>query len=243
MLGAGPLEHRDVVRVIDPATWDSDVPGVMWHDPEHGEFFAYHVTDAPERLQAFLERGGHLIKAYGPKGQHAELGPGLYLSGNPRYWVGRSSDKWSFLPRLSPVELDRLVAALEREAERLYAQRHLTGSEYDVAIRDLGYVRDGLYGPEALLFLASLPYAVPFWEPKFLEPLGIAPGQAPAVLKVWLKGSFAELNRTNPSAQALRFLRRAGLDGAFTRASMGTNPELVVWNPEAVTAVVREERL
>ena len=85
-----------------------------------------------------------------------------------------------------------------------------------------------------MLELANQPYAIAFWRPSFLEPLGIEPGRPPSVVEVNVVGRLAELNRSMPPAKLLRTMRRSGLQGAFTRMGMGANAELVLWDSRAV---------
>jgi hypothetical protein len=61
----------------------------------------------------------------------------------------------------------------------------------------------------------------------------IDPGRKPHVIEIRIVGKLAEI-RKGYDAALFRRLRRAGVVGAFTRASMGTNPELVLWEPRAI---------
>ena len=230
---ARDVDLPGVRRVVDVRAED-DIRGIGWKD--NNEMVTYHVTDRPIELVRFLRRARNLVASYGEKGASAELGPGLYVSGNPDFWVARARGKWSFLKSITRPELDRLTRALRREIERLRQGRRITEGEYENALRDLRYVAEDRYEPDTLIQFAGQPYSVAFWQPAFLEPLGIRPGATPGVVEVRLRGRFAELERSRPSASLLRTLRRARLQGAFTRAGMSSNPELVVWDRRAITS-------
>ena len=218
----------DVRGILDTRRGE-DVRGIG--HAEGNVLIAYHVTDRPHEIVRLLRRRPNLVSRYGEKGKTAELGPGFYTSGNPGYWVGRARGKWNFLGRLPPGKIYALTGALTKEVEE---DRSLTESERTRALRDIRLVETGIYDPEMLTFLANLPYAIPFWQPSFLRPLGITPGETPGVVELKVRGRFAELTRSHPPASLLRTLRRAGLQGAFTRSGISTNPELVIWDPRAV---------
>lgn len=229
----GISDHPDFVRLWDTRALRSgdDIPGIGRE--VSGALETYHVTDQPERVLSVLRKGGALQAAYGEKGQHAELGPGLYASGVPDFWISRAREKWAFLTTITEPELGKLLGALELELAR--HGRWLTEQERAIAERDLDLVRRGVYQPTVLTQFATQPYGIAFWRPAFLEPLGITPGRTPSVIALRVEGMLAELARSNPDPVLLRTLRRAGVAGAFTRASMATNPELVIWNAAAIT--------
>ena len=212
-----------------------DIPGIGFI--ENGALVTYHVTDDPERVRRMLARGDvRLMAAYGKAGQHSELGSGLYVSGNPDFWVGRARGKWDFLKTLSGDKLHLLLILLRDEIEDLKKKKWLSSSEYERGIRDLKYVEDGHYDATILTMFAGQPYNIAFWKPEVLKPLGIEPGRKPRVLEIRVAGELADI-RGGYSAPLFRRLRRAGVVGAYTRASMATNPELVIWNPRAVKSV------
>lgn len=224
----------DVRRVYDTRDMEDgyEIGGIgVVYD---GALQTFHVTDHPEKLIASLKRHANVVSAYGPKGAHAELGPGLYLSGVPHFWMNRAHGKWSFLDTLPQSKANRLVDALADRIDEDRASGRLTRSEVTRADRTMDGVRSGSYGASALLELAQQPYAIAFWRPSFLEPLGIEPGRPPSVVEVNVVGRLAELNRSMPPAKLLRTLRRSGLQGAFTRMGMGANAELVLWDSRAV---------
>jgi hypothetical protein len=232
------LEHRELRRVLDTKTLreGDDVPGVGYADGS-GALVTYHVTDNPEAVSALVARKGRLMAAYGEKGKWSELGPGLYVSGNPHFWVGRARGKWDFLKRLTPTQTAALLTRLRSDLEEMHKRRWLSANEYSNAVRDLGLVDQGHYEPTVLTMMAGQPYNIKLWEPSYLAPLGIEPGRKPRVLEVRIVGKFAELGGSHPDVTLLRTLRRGGVAGAYTRAGMATNPELVIWDPKAVVSV------
>lgn len=226
--------NGEVARIYDTRTMEDGYEisgiGIVYN----GAMETFHVTDKPQAILRAVKRRTNVVAAYGPKGAHAELGPGLYLSGVPQFWMGRAAGKWSFLDTLPPSKTGRLVDALAERVDEDRANGRLTRNEVSRADRTLDGVRSGAYGASALLELAGQPYGISFWRPSFLGPLGIEPGKSPSIVELNVVGRFAELNRSMPSAKVLRALRRSGLQGAFTRMSMGTNAELVLWDSRAV---------
>ena len=237
-LGHEQLRRVVVTRLLPKG---DDIPGVGYADGT-GALVTYHVTDNPEAVVAIVRRRGRLMAAYGEKGSHSELGPGLYVSGNPAYWMGRARGKWDFLMRLSPTQLAVLITKLREELEELRKNHWVSGGEYERAKRDMTYVLEGHYEPSILTMMAGQPYNVKFWEPKDLAPLGIEPGRKPRVLEVRVDGKFGEVGQSHPDPSLLRTLRRGGVAGAFTRAGISTNPELVIWDPKAIVSM-REVQL
>jgi len=226
------VEEIDHTSIYDTSEMD-DVPGVGF--VEDGQFVTYHVTDDPEGVRTKLSRPGiRLMAAYGEKGRTSELGPGLYVSGNPHYWVGRASKKWDFLKGLKGDAILNLAGALRALIEK--DRRFLSRNEYEYAMRDIRLVENGTYDAEALVNLANQPYNIKFWRPEFLRALGIEPGPEPAVVEIRIEGLLADV-RGGHDPDLFRRLRKAGVAGAFTRAGMSTNPELVLWDARAIRSV------
>jgi len=220
-----------VVRLVDTTSWD-DIPGIGQID--EGVLTTYHVTDDPGRVLDALRRRVDLIAAYGQKGRWAELGPGLYFSSVPEYWVGRSADKWGFLRTVEGAGLARLLEALEARILDDAALHRLTETETEHALLVIARVRDGSYRPDQLLLVADQPYAIAFWKKSFLEPLGIEASPTPRMVEAKIVGTLAELKGSHPPTDLLRQLRRMGLVGVYTRGGWSTNPELVLWDSKAV---------
>jgi hypothetical protein len=228
------MEEIDHTSIFDTSEMDN-VPGVGF--VEDGQFVTYHVTDDPKGVRAKLSRPGvRLMAAYGKKGRTSELGPGLYVSGNPHYWVSRASGKWDFLKRLDSNQVldltEKLLVLIKKEKDK----RFLSQSEYERAVRDIGLVVDGIYDAETLISLANQPYNIKFWKPEFLRSIDIEPGREPSVVEIRIEGLLADI-RSGHDPELFRRLRKAGVAGAFTRAGMSTNPELVLWDARAIRSV------
>lgn len=217
------------VRAIVDTRRGEDVRGIG--HAEGDVLVTYHVTDRPEAIVRLLRRRPNLLASYERK--RSELGPGFYVSGVPEFWVGRATRKWSFLRELKPGQVFALTGALTKEVE---GDRRLTDNELARALRDIRLVETGVYDPDVLTFLAGPPYTIAFWRPEFLKPIGITPSRPPGVIRVHVRGRFAELSSSYPPAPLLRTLRRAGYQGAFTRSGISTNPELVIWDPRAIVS-------
>jgi len=224
------VDNPDIERIIDTANWD-DVPGIGHIDG--GAMTSYHVSDNPEAALHTLKKKRNVVKAYGPKGARAELGPGFYMSGRPEFWIGRSRDKWSFMRSLTKVQLADLASSLRKEVQDQYAAGRISDSEKGYGLRDIKNAVE-YESPEQLFSLASQPFVIPFWKPEWLGPIGVKSGSEPRAIEVKFRGKLAWLKRNNVSSGLYRQLRRIGVIGAFTTASMGTNPEMVLWNPRAI---------
>lgn len=225
-------------RIIDTRAWD-DIPGIGRIDD--GVLTSYHVTDTPEKVFAFLRRRGNLVAAYGPRGEHAELGPGLYLSGVPEYWVSRSRGKWSFLGKLSLEKGAALCAQLSQDLARLRERGYVSRNEHDHGQDVIAQVLAGKQEPEILTTVAGQPYNISFWKPEYLRPLGIDPAPKPRALKVGIRGVLAELQSTLHDPALFRRLRHLGVDGVYVRSSFASNPELCLWSSRAIVGAAVEE--
>lgn len=230
----GDAFAHDVLRIIDTKKMSAgeQISGVGYI--YGGGIVTFHVTDKPEQLIRAMRKRVNVVASYGAKGKHAELGPGLYLSGVPEFWMNRSTDKWSFLEKLTDAQRVRLLGALTSELDEQASSHYVSKGEYAYAMRYIDGVREGTYDSTALTSLAGQPYNIKFWTEQFLAPLGIDAGKAPSVVELEIVGRFAELRNSYPSATLLRMLRRSGIHGAYTRPSIATNPELVLWDSHAI---------
>jgi hypothetical protein len=220
-----------VVGVFDTRVPARQLPGFA--DAGGGAQVAYHVTDDPDRLLRAVARRVDVVAAYGPRGQYAELGPGLYLTHVPNFWTSRSQKKWAFLDA-PPRGPGRLLAALRAEVAELVRTRYVSASEAEYVERIMDAVASGTYSPSMLTELSVQPYNVEFWRAPFLRKAGLTPTAPPRVLEVAFAGSFARLDAASPGPTTLRTLRRAGLQGVFTDMGFSTNPELVLWDARSV---------
>ncbi len=212
-----------------------------------GGLKAFHVTDDPSLVLGILERGGDLqeTRPYG------NLCGGLYLSGCPDFWAGRSRKQWDFIETLDPEKQERLrILILAKLAEEIDSG-YITSPEYENAINIVQeWRRTGYWHP--IVIVAGQPFNVNIQRLAIEN--GIAQPFSPIYVEVDFRGRYLELmdrgiwtaaedlaSETLGISDAMmqredvcRGLREHGWDGAFTRASMGTDPELVLWNGEAI---------
>lgn len=222
-----------IVRVVDsrdPKWQDQNLGNAGYVTGDIIE--AVHVTDDPKPVLNTLKKNLPIVGGR-REGTYGELGRGLYASGVPQYWMGRSTGKYEFLKRLTPEELEKLLVAIENHPN-MTEPNYLAQFEKDRLIRDVGYVREKKLSPDILVQFADQPFNIRFWEPEFLKNLGIKPSKQPQEVPVILQGKFVELSRSITEEQAEE-LRKQGFDGAFLRGGMTTSPQIVVWNNEAIT--------
>lgn len=202
---------------------------------EAGVASAYHVTDDPEGLVAFLASERPLDLPRSARDWYAELGPGLYVSGQAQVWVGRSGVKWGFLERLAPEELQALAAALRARLGEDRRTHYITENEHGRAHRTIELAESGFTSPTVLIALAGQPYNIALWKRAFLEPLGISPSPPPKLVLIRFAGTFVEVagHLGDPEA-ALPVLEKLGADGAFVRNGMGTIAQTAIWKRSAV---------
>lgn len=210
---------------------------------EDGMVWGWHVTDDPAKALAAIRDGARAsdVPAEDWRWQQ-ELGPGLYISAAPHFWVGRSGGKWDFLKTLTPAELSRLVGWLRDRVEQQRREKYISFGEHDWAMRHLGYVESGELGYEPLLQLAAQPYNIRFWRPDVLAELGISPGKRPVVLKIGAEGWFVQFAGL-PDRDVLRAVVDAGFDGGIMESGMASNPEAVIWNLGSIRAATVDERV
>lgn len=208
---------------------------------------SWHVTDDPELVLHALAAQADL-QATRPAG---DLCGGLYVSSFPDIWRSRSRKKWQFIEKLPPEAARTLSRAVLRELDRDFESGRLTASEHKRGRHDVEdyWLKRGHW--EVLLNLASLPYA--FDIQGLARKEGVAEPFAPDIIEVIFEGRYLHLTsdvREDSMAIAAEVLRveealvdrdqlcqvwrDLGWDGAFTKAGMGTNPELVIWNADRI---------
>ena len=214
-----------IVSTTDP---DADFGGAAW--PQHdGTAIGYHLTDAPDRIIAYLQSGRSLV-AGRASGKYGELGRGLYLSGHPQLWVGRGAKKFEALTRLSRPQRMILAVAIARHP---HVDRHyLTTGEIRLLRERLHtFVRSGRV--EGILALTGQPWNIRFWEQNFLAPLGIEQPYDEQMLVVRFRGRFARVTGAITDEDA-RFLQRKRVDGAFLPIGWFNVPQLVLWRRRSI---------
>ena len=220
-------------KIIDTATV---TPDDQWRLGNaaiagEGELYGYHVTSNPDKIMDAFKGPKKLTATYG-FARHNELGPGLYISAVPHFWMGRAPNKFDFLKDLEPTQKQILANAILK-SPAMTQKSYLSDGEKAGLQRDVQEFLNGNW--QSIISLSGQPYNIRFWEPQFLEPLGIEQTKQPTQILIHLKGKFVNLeSHTGHVARWGQFIR-AGYDGGFTKSGFSSNPELVVWRKEAIT--------
>lgn len=205
---------------------------------DDGVIVAWHVTDEPQKIVAMLRKRTNFLKAYGSKGQTSELGPGFYVSCIPDFWASRSTKKWAFLKTLGEIQKAKILQALKDEVALQAARARLSKTEVGFAER-LFKQSEAENDLDTLVMLASQPYGIAWHRDSWLSAVGVR-NEPPSAVKVIVRGSFAELGASRPSASTLRAVRKQGLDGVFTKGSMSSNAEMCVFHGRSLRFVAIE---
>lgn len=229
------LEHNEQPKIIDTV---NVTPDDQWRLGNaaiagEGEIYGYHVTSNPKKILDSINSPKKLTATYGYARQN-ELGPGLYISAVPHFWMGRAPNKFDFLNDLTDAQKSALANAILTNGS-MTQPGYLSDGEKKQVQRDVQEFLNG--NSQAIIHLSGQPYNIVFWQPEFLKPLGIESSQSPTQLKVHLKGKFVSLEaHTGHVARWGQFIRQ-GFDGGFTKGGFSTNPELVVWRKEAIVKI------
>jgi hypothetical protein len=210
---------------------------------EDGTLFAWHVTDDPELVKGILRARGDLA---GRHPLYPSICRGLYVSLAPDYWARAVSRRqWDFLQTLTPEDKKRLVEAVFADLAHKGARNYITRPEHEAAMSAVDlFASQGNVG--ALLLVTDQPFNVNV--PRIAKEIGVADPFRPQQVEVvfvgryidWASGfrlirELASLVHDVPedrvtNEQMCDALRRHGWDGSFTKASMGAEQELVIWN-------------
>jgi hypothetical protein len=211
-----------------------------------GTLRAWHVTDDPKKVIDLLRDKGDFYARQG------DLCGGLYVSGVPHFWEGRSNKKWDFLPKLSREARGTLYQSIYDRLADQYTSGYITPSEFENAEGVMAQAMTTDYW-QVLDIVANQPFNIDI--PKMAEELAIATPFQPHQVPVDFVGRYLEFNTKSAieANEALLLLRHGSLegltrldlcnmlksygwDGVFTKASMGTNPELVIWSGDKIVA-------
>ena len=209
-----------------------------------GTLRAFHVTDDPGSVIELLKSQGDFYAREG------DLCGGLYVSAVPHFWEGRSEKKWDFLGKMSRETRGALYQEIYDRLVDQANSGYITTNEFASAERDMAMAMTGDYW-QVLSIVANQPYNINI--PKMAKELGLATPFEPHYVQVDFVGRYLEFNtkRAIQASEALLLIRHENLeglsrldlcnmlkeygwDGVFTKASMGTNPELVIWSGEKV---------
>lgn len=211
-----------------------------------GTLRASHVTDDPQKVIDLLKENGDFYAREG------DLCGGLYVSAVPHFWEGRSNRKWAFLPKLSREARGTLYQVIYDKLVDQINSGYITPNEFDNAQNVMAQAMTSDYW-QILDIVANQPFNIDI--PKIAKDLGLATPFEPHRVPVDFVGRYLEFNteRAVKANEALLLLRHGsmegltrldlcnmlksyGWDGVFTKASMGTNPELVIWNGDKIVA-------
>jgi len=212
-----------------------------------GALDAIHVTDDVGPVLGVIRTGGDLqeTRPYG------DICGGLYVSSCPDFWASRSRKKWDFMEKLPPESHERMRREIETVVEDQRKTGYITASEHENAVGIVKQWRDTGYWP-VVTILAGQPYNINIQE--IARKLGIAEPARPLYVPVRFFGRYLEVMERavwKAVAEIARWtfgisdqmltqqdmcaaLRRHGWDGAYTRAGMSTNPELVIWSSDKI---------
>jgi hypothetical protein len=233
----GPVEEDKLRMVADPYP-----DGTLW---------AWHVTDDPENILRALREGLDL-----QEGRYRDWPwpcPGIFVSAVPDYWTGVSRRKWKFLYDLEPEKKAALAGLIRADILERGASGYITKSETESALQNVDEFlkRDH---PPTLVIVANQPWNVPIID--IARSAGIADPFEPFVVSVVFAGRYFDMEPFNrhdaaifdagiakyvekPAAKVTLedtcvALRDWGYDGAFTRSSVSTEAQLVIWNAERI---------
>lgn len=211
-----------------------------------GTLRAWHVTDDPQKVVNLLKEKGDFYAREG------DLCGGLYVSTVPHFWQGRSNKKWEFLGTLSREARGTLYQAIYDRLVDQINSKYITPSEFENAEGVIAQAMTTDYW-QVLVVIANQPYNIDV--PKMAKELALATPFEPHEVPVDFVGRYLEFNteRAVKANEALLLLRHGsmegvtrldlcnmlksyGWDGVFTKASMGTNPELVIWSGDKIVA-------
>ncbi len=146
---------------------------------------ATHVTDDPDVVTRELKAGTDLAQTR----QAGDLGPGLYFSGAPELWKGRSRRRWDWARSLAREKRQSVVdAALAQLDAR--GPGYITADERKILERDLAdFVETGSVW--LLQSAAAQPFNIRF-DKEILEPLGIRAPEPPADVEGTMRGRFVD---------------------------------------------------
>lgn len=245
---------------VDTSSWMVDDPKEAKYQMERAEgrldslavpqvdgtLRASHVTDDPQKVINLLRDKGDFYARQG------DLCGGLYVSTVPHFWEGRSQKKWDFLPNMSREDRGILYRAIYDQLVDKFQSGYITQREFESAERDMAQAMTTDYW-QILDIVANQPFNVNI--PRMAKDLGLATPFEPHRIRVDFVGRYLEFNTSraieaNETLLKLRhgkleglnrldlcnMLKSYGWDGVFTKASMGTNPELVIWSGDKIVA-------
>lgn len=205
-------------------------------DAETGEFVGVHVTSNPDRAEEALREGKDIADTR-DRDKFGDIGPGLYMSAAPQLWTGRATEKWSFADKVTPEQRGKIANKVRDVLFEHRKDKYITQGELENGLRDL---RNWRKIPGMVpIFLADQPYNIKWWEPEFLEPLGVTPGKQPAQVTMRVRGRFVDAGSlkglSSFTPEMVESLKAGGWVGAYAEGGFSAYPQLVVWDKRGVT--------
>ena len=199
-----------------------------------GAIIMYHLSDS-DKLVNELEEGNLISETYDTSDvKKEELGAGVYGSAIPEYWVARSTDKYEFIKTLSVEKRKELCNKLKDTLNDYALGGYITQSEYQYAITGIReFEKTGSISQ--ILTVAGQPYNIRFWENDYLKSIGVENTLLPKVIALKAKGVFVEFSDAPYlTKKDTDILISLGVDGAFVAGGIISNPEMVIFNTEAI---------
>jgi len=224
--------RRTIRQVINTNTLAADANDMLGGAAiaRDGSITGWHVTSQPDVLLSDIVKGRIFDDAHAMR----ELGPGLYVSAVPRYWLGRAGKTGEVLLNLTKRERTTLAKGVIADVRRLTSTGYITRRESDQAHRMVSSFMQG--NNESMVIVAGQPWNVPMGDQSWLESHGLGHRYLDSVMvEIQAKGRFVEVSRSLRGNEWKRLART--FDGAIKRNTMTTNPEAVIWNVDAITHV------
>lgn len=228
------LRRLGILGVINTREKGYQMRGAAWWNEETGVCTGIHITDDPTNVVRKLRAGRDPDYAAPEAKVRQELGPGLYVSAVPQLWMGRSTQKWLFLERLTDVERMRLADAVSTKVEEQLRRRYINTREAEIMLRDLNHAKTTPGFTYPFVQAAGQPFNIKVWSADFLAPLGIQASKEPQEIEVEFQGTFAEFAGGYLPEQAYRILRYLGADGAFIQNGFSSIGQAVIWTRSAI---------
>jgi len=195
-----------------------------------GSITGWHVTAQPDEILRDIVRG----RIFDESHSYRELGPGLYVSAVPTYWLGRLGNADKVIKSLSTTERHVMALAVNDEIDKLSNRGYISKSEAASGHRMISSFLEG--NDASLGILSSQPWNIKLSDRQWLKDHGLGHRAVKTtMIEIKAKGRFVEVYRSLRGNEWKRLARN--FDGAIKRNSMGQNPEAVIWNVDAITFV------
>lgn len=221
-------EEPKITHTLDTAVADPEREYRGAGRVENGELVTYHASRDPAKVVEAISRREDVSK-WG--NEFDDLRQGLYASDAPGYWKGRDTSRLEYLEHLTPKQTEALAKEVERRLEEAKKVNYISTGEYGYGQRAVEALREG---NNYIQTLVGQPWNIPLGSKEFIQSIGATPTEQGGLVELRLKGKFAELKVPNLTAGEQLWLQQQGYDGAYTPAGFSSQPQLVLWNSQAV---------